>query len=178
MLMKYLVIAALMILLVQNVQAQDMMPRRGHSKPKDLIGRSQPTTDLLLSPEVAEQLRTKDADAIVNMLSYQVKWWNAGNIDLYMHGYWNSDSLLFIGSKGPRHGYDSTLRRYKEAYPDKDRMGHLTSYITGMTKLSAEYYFVVGRWALKRNAGDVDGSYTLLIRKINGEWVIVCDHSS
>jgi len=36
----------------------------------------------------------------------------------------------------------------------------------------------VGKWALKRSAGDVSGSYTLLIRKIKGEWVIVCDHSS
>jgi len=36
----------------------------------------------------------------------------------------------------------------------------------------------VGKWALARNAGDVDGSYTLLLRKIKEKWVIVCDHSS
>jgi len=47
-----------------------------------------------------------------------------------------------------------------------------------MDRLSAEYYFIVGKWALERKAGDVDGSFTLLLRKIKGTWVIICDHSS
>jgi hypothetical protein len=71
-----------------------------------------------------------------------------------------------------------TLKKYKEAYPDADHMGVLTSTLLNVKKLSADYYFIVGSWALKRKAGDVGGSYTLLIRKIKGEWVIVCDHSS
>ena len=120
----------------------------------------------------------KDTWEIRKMLFAQVVEWNKGNIDGYMKGYWESDSLLFIGSKGPRYGYGTTLKRYKEAYPDADHMGTLTSRITSMKNLSPEYYFVVGTWALNRKAGDVSGSYTLLIRKINGKWVIVCDHSS
>jgi len=47
-----------------------------------------------------------------------------------------------------------------------------------MKKLSTDYYFIVGTWALKRSAGDISGYYTLLLRKINGQWVIVVDHSS
>ncbi len=122
--------------------------------------------------------QSRDETAILKMLEAQVAEWNKGNIDGYMKGYWDSDSLLFIGSKGPRYGYQATLKRYKEAYPDLAHMGTLTSVITSVQKLSGEYYFIVGKWALKRSAGDVDGSYTLLIKKINGEWVIVCDHSS
>jgi hypothetical protein len=120
----------------------------------------------------------KDVFAIRKVLLEQVIAWNNGNIEDYMHGYWNSDSLLFIGSKGPRYGYDATLKRYKEAYPDADHMGHLTFAITSIQKLSDEYCFVVGKWALARTAGNVDGSYTLLFRKIKNKWVIVCDHSS
>ncbi len=112
------------------------------------------------------------------MLSAQVKEWNKGNVDGYMKGYWENDSLLFIGSSGPRYGYQATLKRYKEAYPDAAHMGTLTSVVKSMQRLSPEYYFIVGTWALKRSAGDVSGSYTLLLRKINGVWVIVCDHSS
>jgi len=112
------------------------------------------------------------------MLAAQVTEWNKGNIDGYMKGYWQSDSLVFIGSKGPRYGYNATLQRYKEAYPDTAHTGKLTSVITSMRKLSDEYYFVIGTWALQRSAGDISGSYTLLIRKINGDWVIICDHSS
>lgn len=122
--------------------------------------------------------QNKDETAIRKMLSAQVTEWNKGSIDGYMKGYWEDDSLLFIGSKGPRYGYQTTLKRYKEAYSDADHMGQLTSTITREEKLSDSYYFIVGKWALKRKAGDVDGSYTLLLRKINGKWVIICDHSS
>jgi len=116
--------------------------------------------------------------AIRKLLLTQVVAWNSGSIDGYMKGYWQSDSLLFIGSKGPRYGYDATLKRYKEAYPDADHMGKLRTSISSMQKLSDDYYFIVGKWELQRKAGDVDGSFTLLLRKIKGEWVIVCDHSS
>ena len=115
---------------------------------------------------------------IRKMLLAQVMEWNKGNIDGYMKGYWENDSLLFIGSKGPRYGYEATLKRYKEAYPDTAHMGRLVSRITSIQKLSNEYYFIVGTWALKRSVGDADGSYTLLLRKIKGKWVIICDHSS
>jgi hypothetical protein len=57
-------------------------------------------------------------------------------------------------------------------------MGKLTSTIVSMEKLSARYYFVVGKWHLKREMGDLSGSYTLLLQKIKGTWVIIADHSS
>ena len=122
--------------------------------------------------------QNNDEQSIATMLAAQVTEWNKGNIAGYMKGYWDNDSLLFIGSKGPRYGYNNTLKRYEEAYPDAAHMGILTSTVTSMKKLSPDYYFIVGSWFLKRSAGDVGGSYTLLIRKIHGKWVIVCDHSS
>jgi hypothetical protein len=122
--------------------------------------------------------QNKDERQITAMLTAQVVQWNKGSIDGYMKGYWENDSLLFIGSSGPRYGYQATLKRYREAYPDAAHMGTLTSVVKSMQRLSPEYYFIIGTWALKRAAGNVSGSYTLLLRKINGHWVIVCDHSS
>lgn len=112
------------------------------------------------------------------MLAAQVTEWNKGNIEGYMKGYWENDSLLFIGKNGPTYGFTSTLERYKKSYPDAAHMGILTSTIISIQKLSPDYYFVVGKWHLKREMGDASGSYTLLIRKWMGEWVIVADHSS
>jgi len=120
----------------------------------------------------------KDEQAIRTMLAAQVTEWNKANMEGFMKGYWENDSLLFIGSKGPTYGFGPTLARYKKNYPDTDHSGTLTSTILSMKRLSPEYYFVVGKWALARKAGDVGGSYTLLIRKIRGQWVIVADHSS
>ena len=132
----------------------------------------------IFSMHFASAQADPDVAAIRKLLFAQVIEWNNGSIDGYMKGYWENDSLLFIGSKGPRYGYRNTLKRYKEAYPDAAHMGHLKTSNTSMERLSEEYYFIVGKWALNRSAGNVDGSFTLLFRKIKGKWVIICDHSS
>jgi hypothetical protein len=119
-----------------------------------------------------------DEKAIFRILDDQTKSWNNGNIDEFVKGYWHHDSLMFIGQSGITYGFDNTLRNYKINYSDTAKMGKLAFVIVKMQKLSSEYYFVVGKWQLKRTIGDLRGQYTLLFRKINNEWVIVADHSS
>lgn len=111
-------------------------------------------------------------------MNAQVAAWNNGNIENYMHGYWNNDSLLFIGSKGPKYGYNSTLSNYKKSYPDKAAMGELHFSSLKYNRLSDEYYHVTGAWSLIRAEDNPNGYFTLIFRKIDGNWVIVADHSS
>lgn len=120
----------------------------------------------------------QDETAIRAMLSRQVSEWNRGNIAGYLVGYWDNDSLVFIGKNGPTYGYRATLERYRKAYPDAAHMGQLTSTVLRVRMLSPEWAYVTGRWQLARKAGDIAGYYTLLLRKVDGEWVIVEDHSS
>lgn len=124
------------------------------------------------------QAQTKDAVAITQMLKAQEAAWNEGNLEKFMIGYWQNDSLMFIGKNGPTYGYNNTLANYKKGYPDTSYMGKFTSTVISLKKLSADYYFVTGKWYLKRSVGDAKGHYTLLLRKIKGKWVIVADHSS
>ncbi|MFN4246416.1 MAG: YybH family protein [Flavipsychrobacter sp.] len=119
-----------------------------------------------------------DKEQILQVLDMQMKAWNSGSIEQYMTGYWHSDSLVFVGKSGPTYGYDATLQRYKQSYNNTDKMGQLHFDILQVRQLSAVYYYVLGKWALARNAGDVSGSFTLLFRKIKGQWRIVADHSS
>ncbi|MEK7225211.1 MAG: DUF4440 domain-containing protein, partial [Bacteroidota bacterium] len=72
----------------------------------------------------------------------------------------------------------NTLNNYKKGYPDTAAMGKLIFTNIKVQKLSKKYYFIVGKWYLKRSIGDVSGHYNLLMEKINGRWVIVTDHSS
>ena len=95
-----------------------------------------------------------------------------------MKGYWNNDSLAFMGKNGTSYGYKLTLANYKKNYPDASHMGKLFFTLLRMNRLSPEYYFVIGKWNLKRNVGDVGGIYTLLFRKIKGKWFIITDHTS
>jgi uncharacterized protein (TIGR02246 family) len=122
--------------------------------------------------------QSKDEAAIRNILAEQTAAWNKGSIEDFMKGYWNSDSLMFIGQNGVTYGYQNTLSNYKKNYNNADKMGKLTFDLIKVQRLSPEYYFVVGKWHLARNAGDAGGHYNLLFRKINGKWVIVADHSS
>lgn len=133
---------------------------------------------LLLLISSASVAQTKDETAIRQVLSEQSKAWNKGDIDNYMKGYWNSDSLVFIGKNGPKYGYRTTLQNYKKSYPDTSAMGKLTFNLLQVKPLSPIYYSVIGEWHLQRTIGDLQGYFTLLFKKINNKWVIVMDHSS
>lgn len=136
------------------------------------------TVSLLFFASLRISAQDGDEKMIRDMLHTQTLAWNKGNIEEFMHGYWNNDSLMFIGKSGVTYGYANTLNNYKKGYPDTAAMGQLKFDILLVQRLSDEYYSVVGKWALQRSKGDVNGHYTLLFRKIKGQWVIISDHSS
>ena len=122
--------------------------------------------------------QSADEAAIRKVMAGQTEAWNRGNLEEFMKSYWKNDSLMFIGRSGITYGYTNTLENYKKNYNDADKMGQLFFTLLKFEKLSPEYYFVIGKWFLKRKAGDVGGIYSLLFRKIEGQWLIVADHSS
>ena len=122
--------------------------------------------------------QTKDEQSIRHTLASQTGAWNRGDLEEFMKGYWKSDSLMFIGKSGVTYGWNNTLANYKKGYPDTAAMGKLSFTIIDVKRLSGEYYHVTGKWFLQRNIGDVNGHFTLLFKKMKGQWVIVSDHSS
>lgn len=119
-----------------------------------------------------------DEQTIRNILQRQNADWNAGNIDAFMKGYWENDSLTFIGKNGVTYGWQNTLNNYKKNYPDTATMGKLQFDILSVKRLSVLYFSVVGKWHLTRSVGNAGGHFTLLFKKIKNQWVIVSDHSS
>lgn len=115
---------------------------------------------------------------ILGILERQTQAWNRGDLEAFMKGYWENDSLMYIGKGGVTYGYASTLNSYKKNYGDTARMGKLKFDILHVKSLGPDHYFVVGKWFLTRSAGNVGGHYTLIFKKIKGEWVIISDHSS
>lgn len=131
---------------------------------------SAPFTNTYAQEGGEQQIRT--------LMQEQTTAWNQGNIIGFMQTYWRSDSLMFIGKSGLTYGWQATLDNYKKAYPDTAAMGKLNFNLLEFKPLSPILYFVVGKWHLQRTAGDLQGHFSLLIRKIKGEWKIVADHSS
>ena len=122
--------------------------------------------------------QSKDETAIRQSLDQQIAAWNRGDIEGFMKTYWESDSLMFIGTAGITYGWKNTLNHYKKSYPDTSAMGKLKFAILSVKELSAEYFHVIGKWHLQRTAGNLEGYFTLIFRKIKGRWVIIADHSS
>lgn len=133
-------------------------------------------TLMLLSLYINAQ--SKDELAVRNVLNTQMEAWNRGDVTAFMQGYWQNDSLMFVGKSGVTYGWQNTLDNYKKNYPDTAAMGKLDFVQISVKRLSAIYFFVVGKWHLKRSIGDLQGHYNLLFRKIKNQWVIVVDHSS
>ena len=116
---------------------------------------------------------------IAQVLATQTAAWNKGDIPGFMAGYWHSDSLVFIGRKGPTYGWQPTLDNYRKGYPDATQMGQLDFSQLHINPLSADVAQVVGHWHLARpQAGDLQGQFLLIFRQLDGKWVIVADHSS
>ena len=63
-----------------------------------------------------------------------------------MHGYWENDSLMYIGKSGVTYGYANALNNYRKNYSDAGKMGKLFFQFIKMKKLSPEYYWVAGKW--------------------------------
>jgi len=126
----------------------------------------------------AQMTKTIAEEQIKLVMKFQESAWNRGDISGFMDGYWNSDSLLFIGIKGPTYGYSKTLTNYLKSYPTPEKMGQLTFGFVKIEILSENQAFVVGTWHLQREEDDLGGHFTLLWRKLDGEWKIVIDHSS
>ncbi len=122
--------------------------------------------------------QSKNEKKILAILDNQTKAWNSGNLDQFMIGYWESDSLMYIGKSGVTYSYEATLQSYKKNYAGPDKMGKLSFEILHLKKLGSKHYLVVGKWSLKRTAGDVGGYYTLTFEKQKGQWVVIADHSS
>jgi hypothetical protein len=131
---------------------------------------------LFISATISAQ--SNDEAAVRKVLSTQNDAWNRGDVVSFMKGYWENDSMMFIGKSGVTYGYKNTLENYKKNYPDTITMGKLAFTLISVKRLSEKYYRVVGKYYLTRSIGDASGHFTLLFEKIKGEWVIIEDHSS
>ncbi|MBW7467356.1 DUF4440 domain-containing protein [Pontibacter aydingkolensis] len=141
---------------------------------------------LLLITACAPTAKVPVQDATVakaeirKVLEEQADCWSRGDLECYMQGYWKSDSLLFVGSKGLTYGWQQTLDNYKRSYPDASAMGKLTFDLKEMRELSPETILVVGKWHLQREAakGNLEGHFSVVFKRFADGWKIVADHSS
>lgn len=119
----------------------------------------------------------KDKAEILAIMKAQEKAWSAQDLEGFMEGYWNNDSLKFFGSSGITYGWKNTLDNYRKRYPTKAHTGTLSFTIRDISPIEGLSYVVMGEYYLTREAGDARGVFMILFKKIDGEWKIVADMS-
>jgi hypothetical protein len=135
------------------------------------------TLIILFTINAQAQSEVEDKEAILELMKQQEIAWNNYDLEGFMQGYWKSDSLKFFGASGVTHGWEQTLERYKKGYPDKSYSGTLHFKIEQVSPIEENSYYVMGRYFLTRDAGDAEGIFMIIFRKIDGEWKIISDTS-
>jgi ketosteroid isomerase-like protein len=142
------------------------------------IGTDQPSMHISLANTATSSYQSPSAPSIRAILAQQQSAWNRGDVAGFVEGYWNAPELTFAGSDGIVRGYDGLLARYKKSYPDKEAMGELDFSGLEIRELGPDAALVLGRWHLKRPAGDVGGVFTLIFERFPVGWRIIHDHTS
>ena len=126
----------------------------------------------------SQTLKEKDSLKILNVLEQQRIAWNDNNINKFMQGYLKSDKLVFSGSNGPVFGWNFVKDRYLKKYSTKELMGDLSFEINDLFLLTKKVAILLGKFNLQRKNEKLSGYFTLIFKKINGNWYIVSDHTS
>ncbi len=114
-------------------------------------------------------------DRILAVLEMQQAAWNSGDIPGFMSGYWQSPDLRFASGGTVTKGWQQTLDRYMTNYKDRAAMGTLSFTNLEVSLIGDDDAVVHGGWALERNGDTPSGLFTLLFRKVSGEWLVVSD---
>ncbi|MEM9055727.1 MAG: nuclear transport factor 2 family protein [Pseudomonadota bacterium] len=112
---------------------------------------------------------------IIAVLMDQQSAWNAGDIDDFMQGYWQSPDLRFASGGTVTRGWQKTRDRYHARYSDRSIMGELTFDQLEVTLIDDKAAVVHGAWALQRAEDRPSGLFTLIFNRIDGDWKIISD---
>jgi len=118
--------------------------------------------------------------AVRAVLDAQVEAWNRGDLEGFMAGYWRSPELVFCSGATLLRGWEATLERYRKRYQAEGReMGRLGFDAVEVLPLGPDAAAARGAWRLHMSDGrQPHGLFTLLLRRMDGAWRIVHDHTS
>ena len=113
------------------------------------------------------------------VLDAQVAAWNRGDLAGFLTPYRPSEDLTFFSNNTVTKGFAAIRARYENRYgTSAATMGKLRFEDLEIIVLSPDAAFARGRYRLQRPDDSPTGLFTLLLRKTNGKWEVVHDHTS
>ncbi len=117
---------------------------------------------------------------VVKVLLTQEAAWNRGDIEGFAQGYKHSPDTLFVTRQISR-GWDGLVQEYKLEYPTKAAMGTLAFSELEVYGIDEKVAVCVGKYHLergKKEGGNADGIFSLVLEKTDQGWKIVVDHTT
>ncbi|RZU42111.1 YybH family protein [Edaphobacter modestus] len=117
---------------------------------------------------------------VIKVLVAQEEAWNRGDLEAFAQAYNDSPDTLFITTSINR-GFAGLLEAYRRNYPNKAAMGTLSYSDLEVHPLDERFAVVIGRYTLergKKDGGNAEGIFSLVLEKTAKGWKIVVDHTT
>lgn len=142
-------------------------------------------TALLISMPARSQQQTlttvpQEQLDVIKVLLAQEEAWNRGDLEAFSRSYKDSPDTLFITNTVNR-GFSGLLDAYRHNYPNRAAMGTLAYSGLEVHPLDEHFAVVIGRYNLergKKDGGNAEGIFSLVLEKTDKGWKIVVDHTT
>ena len=118
-------------------------------------------------------------DVVRATVEAQAAAWNEGDLDAFMDIYARDDDLTFIsnGDVASR-GWSATMRRYRERYGGAGGMGRIGFDDLRTNMVTEDVAIVTGKVRHVIDGQSSSGAFSLVMKRNDGVWRIVHDHTS
>jgi ketosteroid isomerase-like protein len=136
----------------------------------------------LLHAQAPDPLHTASRQEldIIKVLIGQENAWNKGDLAAFASSFKDSPDTLFITHQVFR-GFAGLVDEYKRDYPSRGAMGTLAYSDLEVHPLDENFAVVIGRYRLdraKKDGGNVEGLFSLVVEKTDNGWKVVVDHTT
>ena len=121
---------------------------------------------------------TDDHKRISTLFESGCAAWNRGDIDGYLSDYWHSDKVRWVSEGKVSYGFEAIASAFKARFDSPENMGKLEVADLEIQLLSESDALVFGAWTQTTRTARRTGVFTVHLKKIDGEWLVVSDHSS
>lgn len=140
-----------------------------------------PATAGRYEPTSAE--RASRRDEISAVLVRAASNWNRGDLDAFVDDYLPGEETTFVGSRGVLRGPEAIRSAYAPRFAPGGVRDSLSFEIVDVDPLAPDVLNVIATYVLARRVGGRDsvtarGPTSLVMRRVDGRWRIVHDHSS
>ena len=122
-------------------------------------------------------------DQIGAMLVRSAANWNRGDLDAFVEDYLPGDTTTFVGGRGILRGTAPIRSAYAPRFAPGGVRDSLSFVLLDVDPLAPDVVNVIARYVLARHVSGRDsvtatGPTSLVMRRVDGRWRIVHDHSS